>query len=938
MNRSDVPAMRDDVDSARARRIGIFTTGADLVIQSWDAALEQMTGIPSARACGARLDELVPDLESRGLLELLTEPLASGSPQVLAPALHRFLIPCAPLEPSTEFEQMQQRVVVGSLRDDARAHGLVVTVEDVTTRLERERQLARELRSCDPATRVEAVHQLAPLQSPDTLGPLGSAMGDDDWRVRRAAVRALAAREGAVLVDALIAALREGHKDFSVLSSALQLLTMTGVDVTGALIRLLGDVDPDLRIQAALALGAQRKPEAVSALLAALDDADVNVRFHAIEAIGKLGPIAAVEPLARIAESRDFFLAFPAIEALVQINDPSIAPTLASLLTDPMLAGAAAEALGRVGDEGTVEPLVDALSFPDVPVIAVVNALASIHRRYQPLSGGAELIEDMARQRLHADGVQRVIHAVSRASGDSLRNAIVVCGWLRDPAVPMALARLLGTADVHREMVEALARHGAPVVDLLIEQLDSEDPTARRTAVVALGRIGDRKAVPSLLRVLEQGDALLVPVAAALARLGDTRAFMPLLGLLGHPQAAVRQTVIGALNSIGHPAMASEILARLEDPDPLVRDSAVKVAGYFGYHDCIEPVLALCRDTDEGVRCSALSHLPYFDDSRTFDVLSSALANGTPRARGAAAQALGAVDGAPSRDLLHRALGDTEPWVRYFAATSLAKIGDAASVPELARVVGGDPAEHVRVAAIEAVGLIGGAEAVQILEPLVANDAGESGHAAARVIGRLPGDGVIDTLRAALRSADPLRRAATAEALGVRATEEAAAALEWTASADADAAVTRAALGGLTTIANSSNTQASRRAVGGIVATLTDPERCEWGLAAVSRLSAPAIVFLAELLGADDPHTRRAVVGALGRLAHPAASAVLRSALGDADPVVRRQAVAALTRLGTQGLTPRLLLMAERDPSPAVRHAAMVALQRRDRNARTGEA
>ena len=82
-------------------------------------------------------------------------------------------------------------------------------------------------------------------------------MADDDWQVRRSAVEAMASRRNPALVDALVSALREGHRNFSVLSSALQLLTMTGLDLTGSLIDLLHHADADLRIQAALALGTQ---------------------------------------------------------------------------------------------------------------------------------------------------------------------------------------------------------------------------------------------------------------------------------------------------------------------------------------------------------------------------------------------------------------------------------------------------------------------------------------------------------------------------------------------------------------------------------------------------------------------------------------------------------------------------------------------------------
>ncbi len=153
---------------------------------------------------------------------------------------------------------------------------------------------------------------------------------------------------------------RDGHRNFSLLSSALQLLSLTGVDVTEALVSLMGHDDADLRIQAALALGTQRRPEAIEALIAAFDDPDVNVRFHAIEAVGKQAHPEAIDRLAEIAVSGDFFLAFPAIEALVRIGDPLVAPRLSPLLSDPMLAGVVAEALGRIGDEDAVGSLATA--------------------------------------------------------------------------------------------------------------------------------------------------------------------------------------------------------------------------------------------------------------------------------------------------------------------------------------------------------------------------------------------------------------------------------------------------------------------------------------------------------------------------------------------------------------------------------------------------
>ena len=915
-------------------RIGILTTDTDLVITTWDAVLEHMTGIPVDRARGLRLDELVPDLRSRVPIDLIREPLISGSAQVLAPALHKFLIPCPPATPSSEFEYMQQRVVVGALRDAHRAVGLVISIEDVTERLERERELARQLRDRSPSARLKAVEQLSPLEPTDGMGPLGVAMADDDFRVRRAAVKALAARRDEALVDAVIAALRDGHRDFSLLSSALQLLTLTGVDSTKALVRLMDDPDADLRIQAALALGSQRRPEAIDALLRALDDADPNVRFHAIESIGKLASPVAIERLVTIAESRDFYLAFPALEALVRINDPLIAPRIAPLLGDPMLGSAAAESLGHVGDEDAVGPLVDALSQPSTSVSAVVEALARIQHRYETSTSGGDEIKELVQRRLSSDGVRRILASLERASGESVRPLISVLGWLRDPAIPPALVRLLGADKARHEVVEAFVRFGSSAVDLLIEQLETGDSETRRSAVVALGRIGDKRAVESLSALLDEEDRdLRVSAASALARLGDARAFEPLLPLLADHDVAVRQAAVGALNSIGHPDMASWVRAMLDDPNPLLRESAVKIAGYFGYPECSDAVVAKCADSVESVRAAAIEHLPFFDDARAMQALASALDRDTPRARAAAAKALGSMTDEQAKRLLRSSARDADSWVRYFAATSLGRHGDHEVLDILRALATADPAPHVRIAAIDAIGNLRRNEGLAILSPLIPEDS-EVGLAAIRAAGSIRSEQALSALREALRSRDAARRAAAAGAIAACGGPEAIELLQWTASSDEDAEVVQAALTGLGTIANQ-NSAASDTAVGALVSLLSDQSRRSAVMEVAGRLAPSAIPVLAESLAADEPPVRLGIVEALGKLSHSVASAYLQRALSDADDAVRREAVRALSRLGTRGLTRRFAAMSETDFSPAVRQAAAAALSRQ--SAQDGE-
>src|SRR4029078_4730974 len=100
----------------------------------------------------------------------------------------------------------------------------------------------------------------------------------DEWTVRQAAVAGLTPHASRDMLASLLTALKHEHRDFNVLSSALQLLAMSDVDVTEPLSELLQDSDPDLRLQAALALGQQQHPAAVGALIDALRDPHANVR------------------------------------------------------------------------------------------------------------------------------------------------------------------------------------------------------------------------------------------------------------------------------------------------------------------------------------------------------------------------------------------------------------------------------------------------------------------------------------------------------------------------------------------------------------------------------------------------------------------------------------------------------------------------------------
>ncbi|HVG18998.1 MAG TPA: HEAT repeat domain-containing protein, partial [Blastocatellia bacterium] len=897
--------------SSTEHTAGIFTTDANLTIRSWDSWLSAATGIPAEAARGKMLVALFPELEARGMIGRFERVLAKGVVEVLAPTFHHYLIPCAPTGPSKHFDKMQQRVTIAPLRENESIVGTIVTVEDVTARLDHERELAEQLESKDEPTRLRAAQVLAEEDALSSAQKLAGSLGDESWRVRRTVVDSLARQAGEDEVKILLRALRDEHRDPATLNSALQVLALSGVDAISPLAEFLKDPDVDLRIYATHALGDQHDPRAVPVLIGALGDENVNVRYHAIEALGKLRAVEAVDALAGIAESRDFFLAFPALDALTVIGEARVAPRLVPLLEDEALSSPATEALGRLGDEDVVAPLVELLNAPGANAQVIAQALARLYDRYEKLYQEGTYIADLARGAVNEPGVRNLLDAIEHVSGDTLRSLALVLGWLKGEAVERALARLLGQSTARKEVVEALVRHGERVTQLLIEQLQAEEVETRKAAIIALGRIGDPGAVPVLVQSLTDGGELSVVAAGALGKIGDRRAFVALLDLIGHPDAAVRQAAIAAINSLGHPEMAARAMRLLDDPDPLVRESAVKIAGYFGYAECADLLLDRCRDEEEGVRRAAVEHLPYLEDGRVVPALVDAIENGTPRVRAAAANAFGQVESAVALPHLLAALSDPDPWVRYFATRSIGRHRYTESLDALTRMAQTDDASHVRIAAVDSLGKVDDPRAANVLASLVESSDVDLAGAALRSLGQITHPQALPPLLEALRSPDAARRRGALQALGAVGGEDAVKAMQWTAAADVDASVAQAAIDALASLA-------TPEAIDALIGLTAEKSRREASVVALSGLDKDKIELIGRGLTQTQSVVRRAVVDALGRMKHPLASELLGGALDDEEVTVRLAAVNALAHLGNRAAERKLLSLMRTDPDTAV--------------------
>ena len=136
-------------------------------------------------------------------------------------------------------------------------------------------------------------------------------------------------------------------------------------------------------------------------------------------------------------------------------------------------------------------------------------------------------------------------------------------GTIGGPKVVEAVLSLVKDKDefIRRCAVEILITTrvktgGEAIFTSLVDALNDGDWWVRERAIDALASLGDLRAVPPLVRVMEQ-DVKAAPIAIrALASLGDPQAIRPLLAQLRRPDKAVKAEAIRALAALADEANA----------------------------------------------------------------------------------------------------------------------------------------------------------------------------------------------------------------------------------------------------------------------------------------------------------------------------------------------------------------------------------------------
>jgi HEAT repeat protein len=593
-----------------------------------------------------------------------------------------------------------------------------------------------------------------------------AAFEDETASVREHAIR-LATRYvepqilGGLVADGVNAARRNG---------ALAALERQGPYAVPYLAELLRSPDAELVMFALQILARVADPKAAAGILPLLRHGDPNVAQSAVEALGRLRSADAVPALLELLRG-NLWLQLAAVTALGEIGDPAAAAPLLALVPDSFVAEQAVRSLQRLAAPESLDPLLGLLiRVHERPlrdaILEAVGVVLDLHP--DPAAAGARFALESERDR-GPEGAAAFLGELLRtfeAEAECLRElhgsaaagamverealaqaavAVILSGRVRS-LYPLVLRRAGDAeaawieaqwhrhAQLGRPEIAALLSHRDPLVrrgiltaavfepeDLgnILARLEDPETQVRAAACRALGRLGDGRAAPALVRHIREGTPdERAQAAAALGRL-PIEALQELCLCLD-PRAG-DETVVAALEAVRvaqASAFEADVLGLARAPSAVIRLAALRAAAAL---PSTRAELALFRalgDRDERIQIEVLELLVERGGDRAGATLTALLsaadslrfrviralgrlrvAEAAPRLeslypeaalheRVEILRALAAIAPPGVADVLRTRLRSPEPEIRHVAASGLAEVAGPEDIPTLVAMAG----------------------------------------------------------------------------------------------------------------------------------------------------------------------------------------------------------------------------------------------------------
>jgi HEAT repeat protein len=275
-------------------------------------------------------------------------------------------------------------------------------------------------------------------------------------------------------------------------------------------------------------------------------------------------------------------------------------------------------------------------------------------------------------------------------------------------SVVAALSVVFGPAPTH-------ALVWPDVAERIERDLQSADPSTRRTAARELGLLGPSRGAPLAIQALEDpDDDVRLAAADAAIRLRAAGATDEVASWLNAPDPRLRRKACEVARALPSTRVIAPLARTLGDPDAEVRAAAAEALGHEASADAVPPLLGRLDDASPAVRIQIVGALARLGDTRAVVPLVGKVQDSSPEVREAVARALGDLGDIRASPALVLALRDQNNDVRRDALAALGSLRASDAVDAIAPfALDRNPA--LRIAALRALGRVASPDALRVL-------------------------------------------------------------------------------------------------------------------------------------------------------------------------------------------------------------------------------
>ncbi|WP_321428534.1 HEAT repeat domain-containing protein [uncultured Methanolobus sp.] len=488
--------------------------------------------------------------------------------------------------------------------------------------------LLDNLNDTDAEVRINVMASLERISSERAIKPIEYLLlNDEKWRVRRNAAITLGRISGSNSTDAYILALND---ESTVVRSAAasQLRTYPDKNATEALISALeNETDQSTRNTMVQALDQINDEKAILTLIQIAEDENeyINVQISAVSGLGNFRNSNTTELLIWILENTDNspYIRSAAADALGKVNDTEAIEVLIKVAEDERefipVRESAQQALDNIGlnNSGIVytSNIVE-MGFDFSSIADFFKSFVHINRN-DNVSQWIEILEDKsqsedkrgrAARKLGESGDSRAVKPflkIMEDTGESAQMreyATVNLGKVGSKKHTNMLIGMLDEDPLRAGAAIALGDLGdkkavEPLMNILANE--SQPEYMREHSAKSLGQIGDERAVELLIECLEKGPWQIQPESAwSLGEIGDKRAIEPLTNHLDDEHEFTVKNSAVALQKLGVP-VEEMLIENLDHRDATVRINSIQALRSIEGADVYDIFLSIAQDRTE---------------------------------------------------------------------------------------------------------------------------------------------------------------------------------------------------------------------------------------------------------------------------------------------------------------------------------------------------